>query len=601
MMNTLVQLALQVYNNLSGASTLVRESEDSPLGTCNLISYALPQKSLPVSLQMFPTTPWMVQEVYAYLPMLRDVLAWQNSSHWTRPVGHSFVLRHFKGILRPFIGYHVPALCSLMYAWGVVITGSCALEMLTGEHHNTDNLNLVVPQGSFNVLQEFILETLNYRQIMAAITEDVFNVVTSSPTTGDMVFMTPGGVAAFYPDLTFEGIVILNNTMKERPPGTKFVGCMKHAQYKVYDSTCYREEPCGHVCPALWRNIVDGDPGGLVLEWDSRYSIRLTMAQSHTSWRLAEHCNNVLCPLNPVINTRLPLLPKVPSPADQSAMREQEARMHHHHCVSSSADYHMEICSPRISQGGMSSFMGVLYATRAYGPELVPIPLRNGLTRLGHINNLEVLHWVDCLGDNKFNVDMARMHKTYNIITLSSSPAYGYGYTFYIIADVHMGNAVMGNVLVVKHISGNKHAIVDLTIADLDCINEVLRCPSSNGDIMYDSLSNQRTPTLYQPHVKSSDRQLLPPDRDTNIHRGADRVLTPRGVVVVQEVWSSRGQSRRVRGKRKHPNHTNKAVGDHRHAIPLAGLGKLGWGAMDHLWLLRSPTLRCSCDGAHTE
>jgi hypothetical protein len=86
---------------------------------------------------------------------------------------------------------------------------------------------------------------------------------------------------------------------------------------------------------------------------------------------------------------------------------------------------------------------------------------------------------------------MARMRKTYNIITLSSSPAYGYGYTFFrehpalfappnaliadIIADVHMGNAVMGNVLVVKHISGNKHAIVDLTIADLDCINEVLR------------------------------------------------------------------------------------------------------------------------------
>jgi hypothetical protein len=301
----------------------------------------------------------MVQEVYAYLPMLRDVLAWQNSSHWTRPVGHSFVLQRFKGILRPFIGYHVPALCSLMYAWGVVITDSCALEMLTGEHHNTDNLNLVVPQGSFDVLQEFILETLNYRQIMAvsqphhvfrtvvktyakyrhgkvritlseAITEDVFDVVTSSPTTGDMVFMTPGGVAAFYPDLTFEGIVILNNTMKERLPGTKFVGCMKHARYKVYDSTCYREEPCGHVCPALWRNIVDGGPGGFVLEW--------TMARSHTSWQLAEHCNNVLCPLNPVINTRLPLLPKVPLPADQSAMREQEARMHHHHCVSSSAD-----------------------------------------------------------------------------------------------------------------------------------------------------------------------------------------------------------------------------------------------------------------------
>ncbi|KAG1879742.1 hypothetical protein F4604DRAFT_1679336 [Suillus subluteus] len=306
-----------------------------------------------------------------------------------------------------------------------------------------------------------------------AMSEDVFDVVTSSPMTGDMIFMTPGGVAAFYPDLTFEGVVILNSTLKDRPPGN-YVGCMKHARYDVHDSTHFLEEPCGRVCPALWHNIMDGGPGSLVLEWDLRYSIRSTMARSHTSWRLAEHCYNGHCPLNPVFNARLPQLPVVPAPADQWAVREQEARMHHYNSISASADYHTHI----------------LYATRACAPEIVPIPLQDGHTQLEHINNLEVLHWVDCLGDNKFNVNMARVRKTHNVIALALSPACRYGYTFFrehpavfappnaliadITGDVCMENAVMGNVLVVKHINGNKHKIVSLTIADLDCINEVL-------------------------------------------------------------------------------------------------------------------------------
>ncbi|KAG2336234.1 hypothetical protein BDR05DRAFT_1006050 [Suillus weaverae] len=394
---SVVRLALQVYNNLGGASTSGQESD-------GWISENLESRQLctPIEVASFLTTPWMVQEVYACLPMLRDVLAWQDSSCWTRSVGQSFVLQRFTCILRPFIGDHVPALCSLMYTWGVVITGSCALEMLMGQHHATNNLNLIVPQGSFTILKDFIVETLCYQHNYAvshphhafctvvqtfakyghgklcitlseARTEDVFDVVTSSPTMGDMIFMTPGGVASFYPDLTLEGIVLINSTLTECPPGTNYVGCMKHARYK----------------------------------------------------------------------------------------------------------------------GDMPSYIGILYATRTYNPELVPILLRYGLTHLKHINNLEVLHWVDCLGDNKFNIDMACARKTYNVIVVFSSSGCGYGYTFFrehpalfappnaliadITADIHTVDTVTGNVLVIKHINGNKHEIVNLTIADLECLNEVLR------------------------------------------------------------------------------------------------------------------------------
>jgi hypothetical protein len=41
-----------------------------------------------------------------------------------------------------------------------------------------------------------------------------------------------------------------------------------------------------------------------------------------------------------------------------------------------------------------------------------------------------VLHWVDCLGDDKFNIDMACAHKTYTLIGHGLLPGYSYGYTF---------------------------------------------------------------------------------------------------------------------------------------------------------------------------
>jgi hypothetical protein len=112
--------------------------------------------------------------------------------------------------------------------------------------------------------------------------------------------------------------------------------------------------------------------------------------------------------------------------------------------------------------------MGILYATWACAPELVPIPLRDGITCLRHINNLKVLHWVNCLGNNKFTVNMDHARKMYNVVTHPLSPAYGYVYTFFrehrtIFAPPNAligmitttkANLVVGNVLVVKHTKG---------------------------------------------------------------------------------------------------------------------------------------------------
>jgi hypothetical protein len=255
------------------------------------------------------TTPWLVHEVYMYLPMLRDVLAWQYCSRWTRQVGQSFVTDRFTRIVGPFVGDNIPHLCFLMHTWGGVIMGSCALEMLTGQHHLTDNLNIVVPKGSFDILHEFIQETLHYQcsetathphdafhlvvqtfakyhrggiriTLSESFTEHVFDVITNSPTMGDMVFITPGGAI-----------------------------------------------------------------GALVLEWDPRYSVTTTMSLSHSSWRLAELCHNTACSFNSVNNARRPQLPPLPAPSDQWAIRVQEARMRDNHPVSASKSHITQPCT----------------------------------------------------------------------------------------------------------------------------------------------------------------------------------------------------------------------------------------------------------------
>jgi hypothetical protein len=199
-----------------------------------------------------------------------------------------------------------------MHTWRAVITGSCALQMLTGGDLKSNNLNIIFPAGSLEVLEEFIVVSLKYRRVDAvtrpnyafravvqsfakyrrgrlritlseAVSDNIFDMITSSPTTGDMIFMTPGGIAVFYPEWTLNRMVMLNHTMACRIPGHN-VGCIENDNYKVYPTTAFLQDPCGELCPALWRKIADGGEWSLVLEWDLRYPIRPSMARSHTMW-----------------------------------------------------------------------------------------------------------------------------------------------------------------------------------------------------------------------------------------------------------------------------------------------------------------------------
>jgi hypothetical protein len=125
---------------------------------------------------------------------------------------------------------------------------------------------------------------------------------------GDMIFMTPRGIAVFYPEWTLNRMVMLNHTVACHIPGCN-VGCIKNDNYKVYPTTVFLQDPCGELCLALWQKIADGGKWSLVLKWDLRYPIRPSMACSHTMWQLAEHCGNPMCAFNPMTNVQLICLP----------------------------------------------------------------------------------------------------------------------------------------------------------------------------------------------------------------------------------------------------------------------------------------------------
>ncbi|KAG1906520.1 uncharacterized protein F5891DRAFT_1181933 [Suillus fuscotomentosus] len=500
-MASVIQLGRRIHMHLSAAGALLTQGSAGP------VSEELPSPQplhTPAGVAMIDpalSTPSLVQEIYGYLPLLTDILAWRSSSRFTRSIGQSIAAQRFTRIIHPFVGNHAAELRYLMYTWGAVITGSCALQMLTGGDDAPNNLNIVCPSGSFDVLQGFILDSLSYRRVDAvtrsnyafravvrafakyqrgplritlceAISDDIFDIITSSPTTGDMLIMTPGSVVAFYPEWTLNGVAVLNHVVTSHIPG-KNVGCIENDQYIVWESTTFLQQPCRDFCPALWRNIADSKGCTLVLEWDKRYPIRPAMARSNTAWRIAEHCANPLCPYNPLTNARLARLPPFLPVSDQLTAREQEARLLDHY------------------PSYVKCYTGMLYASAASTPLLVPVPLRDGVTQLKHINELEVLHWVDCLGDNRFNADMARTRKTFNVIANTSSPACGYGYTFFrehpalypppnaliwdITSDLMSHNNVIGNVLVVKHAAGDKHNVIDLTLQDIETINSVIR------------------------------------------------------------------------------------------------------------------------------
>lgn len=299
----------------------------------------------------------LVHLVYEHLPLLSDVLALRNSCHSVRDIGSSILSKRFDDMVKPYVGTHIKQFRHLMHSTHAVIVGSCAMQMLLGDVVVTRDLNILVAHGGRLAMHSFIAHTLHYQRIynvhtnyvykdcttnfakyecgerLITLTEaaedGLFKVISSSPTTADMTFMTVGGLAVLYPEWTLNHTTVINHTVLSTEAG-KNVGCIEQCHWKVESGTAFLGKPCGSLCPYLWRNIRDSVHQGHILQWDMRQSVTSLMCKSNTMWRLAEHCQNIECPFNPIVNGRLTQLPPKEIPGDLRGIQQQEHRIEDH-------------------------------------------------------------------------------------------------------------------------------------------------------------------------------------------------------------------------------------------------------------------------------
>ncbi|KAG1844463.1 hypothetical protein F4604DRAFT_1937504 [Suillus subluteus] len=428
------------------------------------------------------------------------MLALQGTSSEIKNVGAECVLGRFHKILKPFVGEHMAEFWFMIHTCSAVINGSCAMQMLRDDDDHPTNLNTIVPADCALLMAAFIIDTLHYHRIQdtqinysdtkvlsshsvsqcgplsitvsEAVADGIFKVIATSHTTADMTLMTAGGLTVFYPLWTLKGIAITNHSVLRTAPGQN-IGCIERPGWEVYTKTTFLKDPCGSICPTLWRNVADGGPRTLVIEWDHRFPMKGLLQCSNVMWRLSDQCGNISCQYNTVSNGHTCHLPPTPMPHNWVSIEREKQRIEEH--------------IPSYKE----KYLGVLYATAAATPKIVPILLRDGLSTLTHISHLQVQHWVNILGRQKHVMGMSRNRKTYNVVPDPASAPWMHSYTFFredpmayaplnaiirTITNITSNGAdVMGNVLVVKHARGNKHNILCCTEQDIEAINTIMQ------------------------------------------------------------------------------------------------------------------------------
>ncbi|OAX43160.1 hypothetical protein K503DRAFT_766148 [Rhizopogon vinicolor AM-OR11-026] len=140
-----------------------------------------------------------------------------------------------------FVRDFLPAFIQVLDRSGGVIIVSCAIKMLLGVESTiqSGDLNLIVPYGRFETMNDFILRILSFESIPGVVhpalsplinqyhvylhqgcivtlrgvkkDKDVLHVILSGASTSDTIFMTGGGLTSFFPDLTVRGLTVLTH------------------------------------------------------------------------------------------------------------------------------------------------------------------------------------------------------------------------------------------------------------------------------------------------------------------------------------------------------------------------------------------------------
>jgi hypothetical protein len=277
--------------------------------------------------------------------------------------------RFFKGSLDHFL--------MIVHQTGTIITGSCALNMLLGLSYDSSSsdLNLIVPQHKFVAMDVFLQKVAGYvtaegqmephssvapsvsrfvryrkSHLSVSLTEagviGPIRVIACSDATADMTFMTAGGVATLYPDITLRGINIQSKSTQQGHKGESRIGTAKSDVLGWETDTSFLKGPCGLSCPSLWRSIADYGPYG-VFSWDARYDVKRVFGNCDVEFRVSDRCVNDHCGRDSDKKDWLFGPPSSVVPADEIDIGMQEESMAKRHPVCAPSGQHVKLCVDR--------------------------------------------------------------------------------------------------------------------------------------------------------------------------------------------------------------------------------------------------------------
>jgi hypothetical protein len=136
-----------------------------------------------------------------------------------------------------------------------------------------------------------------------------------------MTFMTPGGAATFYPQMTFKFASCLSDMAKRMAENEKF-GSMYDLRFQVEDSTQFLGHSCGSNCPALWRrsSLINQY---FAMNWDVRYDVRTLLSNNDVEWRISRQCKNPACDFRAEITSQNHPIPPHHTPATPRDIADQ--------------------------------------------------------------------------------------------------------------------------------------------------------------------------------------------------------------------------------------------------------------------------------------
>ncbi|KAG2749911.1 hypothetical protein P692DRAFT_20730620 [Suillus brevipes Sb2] len=395
--------------------------------------------------------------------------------------------RRFTCLINPYVDSSLTRFIDLIRSSGAVITGSVARAMMTGHQGGTPrNLNIIIPYQSFQSLHAFIKHELGYLATSEAAhpaiatavnlfckyeskqriitlsaprpSQSVLQIIMNAPSTADMVVMSAGGVAWFYPCWLRQGISVQTRSSEFVSHNYQlgYVGDLTQ-DIELRKDLQFTQRACGTFCPTFWHHVEDKSLRCFV-DWNGEDTVTEVFKGVDLEWRLSPDCTNSRC-------------------SYRTAVMELNIDGNGAHSSDDVRYIPGEIAwrLPRFLQ----LITGVFYGSDCTRPYLVPVPVRDGVERPPTLDDLDISYWVRQFEYRQCTASRRILRHTFDAVPYTGLSVGGqYTVFFEIPSDTSSQNellsrmsklsgcdeTVLGSILVMKQ--STDQALVDMTKGD---------------------------------------------------------------------------------------------------------------------------------------